>query len=204
MITEFAALRPESQQEVREFIREFASQGPERRQEVAELIKEFASQAPERQKEVAELLREFASQGPERQTEVVEMLKEFASMAPERREDVAAMIKEFAAMAPERKMELWGAPVSPRDTGYIPIPIKDDSPEIKPVQVTPEFQRRLFKYLASHPHGTRYAELENEFGLPRVEMLRVLKKFMDEKKVKMRDSLVFGIHVSPRKEAGKK
>ena len=50
---------------------------------------------------------------------------------------------------------------------------------------------RVFNYLASRPDGTRLIELEQEFGLARIQMARVIKSLMDDKKVEKRDLLYF-------------
>jgi len=63
-------------------------------------------------------------------------------------------------------------------------------------EVTPEItaiRDRVFEYLANHPDGTRLAELEEEFGLARVQMARVVRNLIDENKVEKRDLLYFAI-----------
>jgi len=52
---------------------------------------------------------------------------------------------------------------------------------------------QVFAYLADHPDGTRMTELEEEFGVARIKMARLLKEFMDGNKVEKRDMLYFAI-----------
>jgi hypothetical protein len=56
-----------------------------------------------------------------------------------------------------------------------------------------ELLNRVFAYLANHPDGTRMTELEQVFGVPRIQMARVLKSLMDQNKVQKRGLLYFAI-----------
>jgi len=63
-------------------------------------------------------------------------------------------------------------------------------------EVTPDIaalRDQVFEYLANHPDGTRRVELEQEFGLARVQMARVIKGLVDENKVIKRELLYFAI-----------
>ena len=48
-------------------------------------------------------------------------------------------------------------------------------------------------YLADHPDGTRMTELEEEFGVARIRMARLLKELMNENKAEKRDMLYSAI-----------
>ncbi|MBI4302632.1 MAG: hypothetical protein HY664_08495 [Chloroflexi bacterium] len=64
------------------------------------------------------------------------------------------------------------------------------------MNVSPEItalQNRVFVYLAHHPEGTRMAELEQEFGLARIQMARLIRNLIDENKIEKRDFLYFPI-----------
>ena len=50
---------------------------------------------------------------------------------------------------------------------------------------------RVFQHLANHPDGTRLAEIEREFGLPRLQAARVVRHLMDEGKVEKRNLSYF-------------
>jgi hypothetical protein len=59
--------------------------------------------------------------------------------------------------------------------------------------VEEELRNRVFKYLANHPDGIRMAELEQVFGVPRIQMAGVLKSFIAQNKVQKRGLLYFAI-----------
>jgi len=59
--------------------------------------------------------------------------------------------------------------------------------------VEEELRNRVFKYLANHPDGIRMAELEQVFGVPRLQMAGVLKSFIAQNKVQKRGLLYFAI-----------
>ena len=62
--------------------------------------------------------------------------------------------------------------------------------------VTPEIatlSARVFGYLADHPDGARMTELEEKFGVARIQMARVLRNLMDQNKVEKRDLIYFAI-----------
>jgi hypothetical protein len=54
-------------------------------------------------------------------------------------------------------------------------------------------QDRVFAYLANHPDGRKLVELEQEFGVARIQMARVLRILMDENKIDKREGLYFAI-----------
>jgi len=59
--------------------------------------------------------------------------------------------------------------------------------------VEEELRNRVFTYLANHPDGIRMAELEQVFGVPRIQMAGVLKSFIAQNKVQKRGLLYFAI-----------
>ena len=56
-----------------------------------------------------------------------------------------------------------------------------------------EIINQVFAYLASHPDGTRLTELEEEFGLSRIQVVKVLHTLVDAHKIEERDQLYFAI-----------
>ena len=74
---------------------------------------------------------------------------------------------------------------------------KEAMAKAEPVEMaTPEttaLNDQVFAYLADHPDGTRMTELEEEFGVARIKMARLLKELMDENKAEKRDMLYFAI-----------
>ena len=64
------------------------------------------------------------------------------------------------------------------------------------VEKTPEttaLNDQVLAYLADHLDGTRMTELEEKFGVARIQMARLLKELMDENKAEKRDMLYFAI-----------
>ena len=60
-------------------------------------------------------------------------------------------------------------------------------------KVIGELRNRVFAYLADHPNGIRLVELEAEFGVSRIEMARVVRVLMDNKKTEKHELLYFAI-----------
>jgi len=56
-----------------------------------------------------------------------------------------------------------------------------------------ELRGKAFAYLVGHPDGTKLIELEEEFGVARVQVARVLRNLTDDNKVEKRDLLYFAI-----------
>jgi len=52
---------------------------------------------------------------------------------------------------------------------------------------------RVFTYLANHPDGTKLTELEEEFSLSRIQVVKALHALMDAYKIEKRDQLYFAI-----------
>ena len=52
---------------------------------------------------------------------------------------------------------------------------------------------QVFTYLAKHPDGTRLTELEEEFGLSRIQAVKALHAMADAHKIEKRDQLYFAI-----------
>jgi len=76
------------------------------------------------------------------------------------------------------------------------LPEEEAVARAAPVEVTlevAELQRRVFEYLADHPDGTRMVVLEQEFGIARIQMARILRNLMDDNKVEKRNLLYFAI-----------
>lgn len=50
---------------------------------------------------------------------------------------------------------------------------------------------RVFEYLANHPDGSRLVDLEQEFGLARIQMAKIIRSLVDDNKVEKHDLLYF-------------
>jgi len=130
------------------------------------------------------------------------MVKELAKGSAERRSDVATMVSDLAKGSAERHTEVWGtAPakkvVAPRKvappTPKVAPPVEELPEEMPPEVPVAELRDRVFAYLADHPDGTRLVELEEEFGLTRIEMARVIRALIDDNKVEKLELLYFAI-----------
>jgi len=52
---------------------------------------------------------------------------------------------------------------------------------------------KVLEFLAKHPKGTKMTQMEQKFGLARIQMAKVVKDLMDEKKVEKRALLYFAV-----------
>jgi len=99
---------------------------------------------------------------------------------------VSAQLKEFAdiqAGVRDEWQKLTATMQSKR--GGVAVAVKPPAKEA--VGITPEaatLSNQVFQYLANHPDGVKLVELEKEFGVTRIEMVRVVKSLMGENKIK--------------------
>ena len=56
-----------------------------------------------------------------------------------------------------------------------------------------ELRDKVLAYLAYHPDGTKLTELEEEFGAARIQIAKVIRELIDNKKVEKHDLLYFAI-----------
>ena len=166
------------------------------------MLKDLAQGDAERYSEVSAMLKEFDEAHAHMSRELKAVL---ATAEAERRTEVwgvAAPPKAGLATAEaERRTEVWGA-ADPPNVEVAPLPLVEELPEeeavarAEPVEVTPEAtagRDQIFEYLANHPDGMRMVELEEEFGLSRIQMARILKSLTDDNKVEKRDMIYFAI-----------
>ena len=138
-----------------------------------------------------------------------EMRADLARGAANRKRDVGNMLKGFGTELKEIRSELTGA----RDEWQIltatmqaqrvgpAVEVKPRAPvegvvEEEAAEIIPEttaLRDRVFEYLANHPDGTKMTGLEQEFGVARIQMAKVIKSLMDENKVEKRELLYFAI-----------
>jgi len=81
-----------------------------------------------------------------------------------------------------------GAAVAVKPAEAVAVPAEEIVEE-----ETADISGRTFEYLANHPDGTKLVELEQEFGVSRIQMARLLKDLMDENKVEKWELLYFAI-----------
>lgn len=180
-------------------IQDFQKAGKERQREVKQL-----------QREVATMLKEFAREDIERRSEVADicgevatMLRDFAAQAPERKATVASIANEATAIVEAAntfvKDLAKGSTERASDVAAIHEMVWGKAPSKKvaasPVEEVPvgELRDRVFAYLADHPDGTKLVELEEEFGVARIQIAKVIRALMDDNKVEKRDLLYFAI-----------
>ncbi len=145
------------------------------RTEVAGMLRELAREDAKRRSEIDAIRSGVATM----RSEVADMLEELAKPYAERRSkvtdymrsEVSAIFEEILGKAPAEKK---GAPV-----------VRE-----KPVS---ELRDRVFAYLANHPNGTKLTELEEKFGVARIQMARVVRELMDSNKVEKREQFYFAI-----------
>ena len=56
-----------------------------------------------------------------------------------------------------------------------------------------ELRDKIFAYLADHPDGTKLLELEEEFGVARIRIAKVIRELMDDNLVAKRELLYYAI-----------
>ena len=128
------------------------------------------------------------------------MLKDFSRDSAER----ATAWRNLVSYVESKKRAIYGAPPVKRPKVVIKKPpiaeVAEKEEEVvaraAPVEVTPEvaeLQRQVFEYLADYPDGTRMVVLEQEFGIARIQMARILRNLMDDNKVEKRNLLYFAI-----------
>jgi len=185
------------QSEAREFMGELGRVIAEGKAAVKTLLTEFdsAHQAMSNQ-----LRADLAKGEEERLREARALKQELVRGVAEIKSAVSAQLKEFAdiqAGARDEWQTLTATMQSKR--GGVAVAVKPPVEEIaeeEAAEITPEtadIRDRAFEYLANHPDGTRLVELEQEFGVTRIEMARLLKDLINENKVEKRDMLYFAI-----------
>lgn len=171
------------------------------RSEAANMLKDLAKEDARRASEVAsnmrstvttirsnvaDMLKELAKEDARRASEVNSNMRSAVATI---RSDVADMLKDLAKEDDERRSEVaaihkmvWGK--APAKTAVAP-------PKTAPP--VGELRDKVFAYLADHPDGTKLVELEEEFGVSRIQMARVVRALMDNNKVEKRELLYFAI-----------
>ena len=104
---------------------------------------------------------------------------------------VAEPAKE-EAMAKTETVEMATAEIVANET-----PDEEEAgAEGESVERTPEtidLGDQVLAYLADHPDGTRMTELEEKFGVARIQMAKLLRELMDDNIAEKRDMLYFAI-----------
>ena len=110
-------------------------------------------------------------------SEADDFVKQLAKGSAQRASEIATMHQMVWGKAPAKKA---GAPPKVAPTPKVAPPVG-------------ALRDRVFAYLANHPDGTRLVELEEEFGLARIQTARIVRALIDDNKVEKRDMLYFAI-----------
>jgi len=190
--------------------------------QLKELDDAHGAMSKELKAELAKVRPPLAEEEKRRQDEARRFRGELGRAVAEGKAAAQARVKEFAAIQAGARDE-WQkltttmqakrgvlvvevkppeAVAPPPVEEVAPPPPVEEVPEEEAVdraevaEVTPEISElrdRVFEYLANHPDGTRLVELEEEFGLARIQMARVVRNLTDENKVEKRGLLYFAI-----------
>jgi len=153
-----------------------------------ELKADLSKVAPAIKQAEGERKRTATQEIAQRKSDVGTMLREF-------HEEQAGVRDEWQTLTATMQAQRAGAAVEVKPPEAIAAPAMEITEE-KAAEITPEaanISGQAFEYLANHPDGTRLVELEQEFGVSRIEMARLLKDLMDENKVEKRELLYFAI-----------
>jgi hypothetical protein len=77
-----------------------------------------------------------------------------------------------------------------------PVEVIAKEEAVAHAEATPEIaalQERVFEYLANHPDGRRLVELEQKFGVARIQMARALKDLTNQNRVQKLEGVYFAI-----------
>jgi len=200
----------ERQSEAREFMGELGKAVAQGKAAVKTLLGEFDSSHNAMSREMrAELTkgRQALAKGEsERQSEAREFIGELGRTVAEGKAATQAQLKQLAEVQAGARDE-WqiltatmqaqrvGAMVDLEPPEAVAVPAKEIAEE-EAAEITPEtttLRDRVFKYLANHPDGTKMTELEQEFGVARIKMARVIRSLLDENKVEKQELHYFAI-----------
>jgi len=153
-----------------------------------ELKADLAKVAPALRESEAERKQTEAREIAQRKSDVDVMLKEF-------HEEQAGARDEWQILTATMQAQRVGAAVEVKPAEAVAVPAEEITEE-EVAEITPEtadIRDRVFEYLANHPDGTKMTGLEQEFGLARIQIARIVKGLMDENKVEKRELLYFAI-----------
>jgi len=156
----------------REMRADLAKDAANRKHEVGNMINGFGQALAIMGKEMrADLAKGLA----DRQREVGDMLRSFSAKLKKIRSELAGGRDEWHKLTATMQSKRGGVAVAVKP------------PAKGAVGITPKaatLRNQVFQYLANNPDGTKLVELEKEFGVTRIEMVRVVKSLMGENKIK--------------------
>jgi len=208
--TDLAKVRPalaeedrKRQAEAREFIGELCQAVAEGKATVKTLLNEFDSayqaMSQELKADLGKICPALKEEDRKRQSEARQFKGELAKAVAEGKAATHALLGDFGEMQAAAREEwqiLSATMLAQRMGAAVEVePVIEKTVE-EATEITPEtaaLSDRVFEYLANHPDGTRLVELEQEFGVARIQMARLLKDLMDENKVKKQELLYLAI-----------
>jgi len=191
------------QSEAHEFMGELGRVVAEGKAAVKTLLNEFdsAHQAMSNQ-----LRADLAKDEEGRLRQARALKQELVRGVAEIKSAVSAQLKEFADIQAGARDE-WqilsatmqaqrvGPVVETKPSEAFAAPAEEITEE-EVAELTPEtadIRHRVFEYLANHPDGTKMTGLEEEFGLARIQIAKIVKSLMGENKVEKRELFYFAI-----------
>jgi len=204
--TDLAKVRPalaeedrKRQAEAREFIGELCQAVAEGKAAVKTLLGEFDNahnaMSQELKADLGKICPALKEEDRKRQSEAREFMGELGRVVAEGKAATRALLRNFSEVQAGARDEwqILSAIMQEKRGGPI---LKVEPPAEETAEITPEIgdiRDQAFEYLANHPDGTRLVEMEQEFGLARIKIARVLRNLIDENKVEKRDMLYFAI-----------
>jgi hypothetical protein len=184
------------QSEAREFMGELRRVVAEGKAAVKTLLGEFDSShnamSREMRAELSKGRQSLAKGERKRQSEAREFMGELGKAVAEGKAATQALLRDFGeeqAGARDEWQKMTATMQSKR--GGVAVAVKPPIEEI--VERAAALREQVFEYLANHPDGTRLVELEQEFGLARIQIAKVVRSLIDENKVEKRALLYFAV-----------
>jgi len=189
---------------VREFMGELGRVVAEGKASVKTLLGEFNSSHSAMSREMsAELAgghQALIEGEKKRQSEAREFMGELGRVVAEGKAAARVLLRDFSeAQAGARdEWQTLTATLQAQRAGLAAEvkPRVEEIAEEEAAEITPDtadIRERVFEYLANHPDGTKLVGLEQEFGVARIKIARLLGNLIDENKVEKRDMLYFAI-----------
>jgi len=161
--------------------------------EAQELVKDSSVA---RRKASGQLRKELGEYRQQIKTETSEILNNAYKIRNETKNDLKEATATWQEFATTMQQKRAGVKVAPKVEEAKVEVTEEAIAEVEPAAVTPEIvelQGRVFEYIADHPDGTRMVELEREFDIARIQMVRVIRGLIDNGKAEKRDLLYFAI-----------
>ena len=191
------------QSEAREFMGELGRAVAEGKAAVNTLLGEFDSShnamSKELKADLGKICPALKEEDRKRQSETREFMGELGGVVAEGKAGTRALLRNFSEVQAGARDE-WQilSAIMQEKKGGPMIQMEPPAEEMaeEAAEITPEIgniRDRVFEYLANHPDGTRLVEVEQEFGLARIQMAKMLGNLIDDNKVEKRDMLYFAI-----------